>query len=78
MNSDFGLFMNNHLAIPAPATTSVSEAGSVDPAVTARNLSKDDKPTSKPKSKKPPVKTGHDDISRESNFGLGWLRLIRL
>lgn len=44
----------------------------VDPAVAARLPSKDEKPTSKPKPKKPPAKTGHDDNSRKSNFGLSW------
>lgn len=62
--------MNNYLALPAASAASVSEAGLVDPAVAARLLPKDDKPTSKSKSKKPPAKTGHDEISRESDLDL--------
>ena len=62
--------MNNHSAIPAPSGASVSEVSLVDPAATARLLSKDDKPTSKQKPKKPPAKTANDDMSRKSKFEL--------
>lgn len=66
---DLGLLMNSCVVLPTASAASSAEAGSVDAAVAARLLSKEDKPTSKPKAKKPPVKSGSDDVSRESDFG---------
>ena len=66
---DLGLPMNRCVILPAASATSSAEAGLVDATVAARLQSKDDKPTSKPKVKKPPAKSGNDDVSRESDFG---------
>lgn len=66
-NPDSGLKLNSYIALPPPSAASGSEAGLADSAVAARLLSKEDKPASKPKPKKPTAKTGHDESSRESN-----------
>lgn len=54
--------------LTAASAVSVPEAGFGDPTVAARLLPKDDKPASKPKSKRPPAKSGSDEISRELSF----------